>query len=238
MMQNLDLIGYVAGCFLSILAVLVNYKLYTNIKNEEHQDKGKVIQYIIKVYSLVQCFAWPFLTVFCGLLYIFIAVLDIIEPRTANYLVSGFRFSYILLRDYLSFHSLIVAICRYTFIVLSDKSERFGILKLRQWIITSSMAVPLILAVLYNTTHPMENFYISFFYGTSAVQRTNYNSFDFKKAVTRNIYETPLYLLINKHLPSYLVYVLKCLEEFMFLAIYSNVIEGCLYAHAFLVLAR
>ena len=157
MMQNLDLIGYVAGCFLSILAVLVNYKLYKNIKNEEHQDKGKVIQYIIKVYSLVQCFAWPFLLICCGLLYVFIAVLDVIEPTAANYLISGLRFSYILVRDYLSFHSLIVAISRYTFIVLSDQSERFGILKLRHWFIRSSMAVPLVLAVLYNITHPIEN---------------------------------------------------------------------------------
>ena len=43
--------------FLTIMpiGIIVNRKLYHNIKNEVHRENGKVIQRILKTYSLVQC---------------------------------------------------------------------------------------------------------------------------------------------------------------------------------------
>lgn len=238
MMETLDLIGYVACCFINILAVLVNNKLYTNIKNEKPKDKGKVIQQILKVYSLIQCTAWPILSIYYGLLYLIFPVLGIIEFTVANYLISGLRFTYTLLLNFLSFHSLIIAISRYIFVIHSSMSEKLGIKKLGRWLIGSSMAVPFVITFLYDATYPIEDSFVSTFYENSAVQKTNDTLTGFKNDVRNNVYETPIYLIFHKYFPVYLIYGLRSLWGVMFFITYCNVIEGCLYTHASIVITR
>ena len=41
------------------VGVIVGLRLYKNIKNEKHQEQGKVIQKIMKTYTIIQCVAWP-----------------------------------------------------------------------------------------------------------------------------------------------------------------------------------
>ena len=97
------------------LIIFVNRNLYLNIKNEEHLEKGKVIQYLIKTYALVQCIAWPCIGILCWLIKL-IGMYSLNAPFST--IVSTFRFLCTLLRDYLQFHSLVVAIVRY---ILSHK---------------------------------------------------------------------------------------------------------------------
>ena len=238
MSETAELIGYVIMCFVCTIAVFVNKNLYTNIKNEEHLDKGKTIQHIIKVYALVQCIGWPPIVSCYGLIFFSTVVLGIVETSTAKYLILCFRFSHSLLRDYVSFHSLIVAICRYTFCVLSSWSERVGILRLRYWIVRCSIGVPLLLTLLYDATYPLERFFSDHFIDNPTVQMSNNNSINFKDNLNINIHESPVYHLTNEFLPKYLIYGLNGLRVLIFVIIYSNFIEGCLYTHACIVLLR
>ena len=55
---------------LSTIGIIVGMRLYNNLKNEKHQEQGKVIQRILKTYAIVQCIGWPCMMIFVGLLLI------------------------------------------------------------------------------------------------------------------------------------------------------------------------
>ena len=98
-LQLSEILLFICGGLIVIpLIILVNKRLYTNIKNEERQEKGKVIQFIIKTYALVQCIGWPCLFIAYGLI-------KLIQLFSIDYLSiksfgSIYRFLYTLLRDY------------------------------------------------------------------------------------------------------------------------------------------
>ena len=53
-LQLSEILLFISGGLILIpLIIFVNKRLYTNIKNEERQEKGKVIQFIIKTYASV-----------------------------------------------------------------------------------------------------------------------------------------------------------------------------------------
>ena len=80
-----DIIFFLVCFVLVSLGIFVNRKLYTTIKNEEHREKGKVIQHMVKTFSLLQCFTWPCITVLTWILYGTYVVLDSIEDQAAQY---------------------------------------------------------------------------------------------------------------------------------------------------------
>ena len=62
---------YILICLVVIpLGIGIGIKLYNKVKDEEHNEKGKVIQKIIKTYSIVQCVAWPLILLICVLIMI------------------------------------------------------------------------------------------------------------------------------------------------------------------------
>jgi len=148
------------------LIIFVNKKLYWNIKNEEHLEKGKVIQYLIKTYALVQCIAWPCIVILWGLIRL-IGIYSQNSPFSG--IVSTLRFLSILLRDYLQFHSLVVATLRYIFIVYDSEATKFGIQRIRAFFISASFAVPFLATFLYELTYPIEKTYVHWFYGQESV---------------------------------------------------------------------
>lgn len=147
--------------FVIPLVILVNRKLYIKIKNEEHLEKGKVIQHIIKTYTLVQCVIWPVTVVAYGSIKLIGHFSALASLKTA---VSLFRFLYTLFRDYLQLHSLIIAIARYIFLVHDSAAERFGIPRIRKYFINASFAIPCFTAILYELTCPIEKTYLYWFY--------------------------------------------------------------------------
>ena len=162
----LQLISFIV-CFILILPLIiyVNKKLYDNIKNEEHLEKGRVIQQITKHYSQLQFIGWPFVLVSFGLIKLLNCISPLTHSLTVQILVSTSRYGYTFFRDYLQFHSLVIAICRYTFIVWESTAEKFGITRLRRLFIGASIVVPLLTSTLYEVTCPIEKFYVSWFYG-------------------------------------------------------------------------
>ena len=152
-------------CFIVILplAIYVNKKLYDNIKNEEHIERGRVIQEITKHYSQLQFIGWPFVIVSFGLLKLLNCISLLSQSLTFQVLVSTLRYVYTFFRDYLQFHSLVIAICRYTFIIWESTAEKYGITRLRRLFIGASIVVPLLTSTLYEVTCPIENFYVMVF---------------------------------------------------------------------------
>ena len=63
MLSNIGLIKIIIGCvFVFIfmpLGVAVCKRLYEKIKSEEHKEKGKVVQTLIKNYCLVLMLGYP-----------------------------------------------------------------------------------------------------------------------------------------------------------------------------------
>ena len=137
-------------CFIVMpLGIALNKDLYAKIKNEEHKEKGKIVQTLMKQYSLLQCIACSLLLVLFGLFYLCYHVYNLISEPYGHYLLNTLRFAYGLYRDYVSFNSLIIAIIRYTFVVMGTNAEAFGISKLRHLFIGCSIGIPIFNKDLY-----------------------------------------------------------------------------------------
>ena len=156
-MNNFDILQYFLCCGLIPFTVVVNKTLYQKVKSEDHLEKGKIVQSIIKTYAIVQCVCFPSFMLCFGIYFACDQNLILLELPTKSYIISSLRFIFSLLRDYIGFHTLIIAITRYTFIVFDSRAEIIGIQKMRKLFISTSFIFPLISAVIYDATAPMES---------------------------------------------------------------------------------
>ena len=236
-LQLSEILLFISGGLILIpLIIFVNKRLYTNIKNEERQEKGKVIQFIIKTYALVQCIGWPCLFIAYGLI-------KLIQLFSIDYLSiksfgSIYRFLYTLLRDYLQFHSLILATCRYMFIVLPSTSTKIGIDRLRKLLIFASMGIPILTTTLYELTCPIEKTYINWFYGQKLNRNIHNHTYDQWIKIDSSELESAAFVMFNRFLPSSFTHAVSMIENVLFSIIYSNLIEGCIYIYIIIFLKR
>ena len=169
---------YLTYCTVVItLGIIVNKKLYQNVKNEEHLEKGKIIQKIMKTHSLSQCVVWPILILTAFFLKMNKDVLDMIPHDIAGYLIIFIRSLNTFYSCYGGFNSLVIAISRYTCIVFESNVEKFGVAKLRKLLITSSIGIPILFFVLNESLIPVEHAWGSYFMPefTSSIGETNSN---------------------------------------------------------------
>ena len=230
-MQSSEIVIYLITCvFVIPLVIFVNKRLYSNISNEEHLEKGKVIQYLVKTYALVQCVGWPIIVLAYGVIKL---ISHFSQSLPINSLVSIFRFLYTLLRDYVQFHSLIVAITRYTFIVYDSSATRFGINRLRKIFIALSIGIPIFSSALYEVSTPLEKTYINWFYNKewtynfkndSAEQNVDYSDLELESA---------FFVLFHKFFSSSVANIVISVGHVLFSIMYTNLVEGCIYTHIF-----
>ena len=233
-MNDIELIVHFLLSFIVLLLVIaVNKKLYSNIKKEEHQDKGKVIQTIIKAYSIAQCIAYPFLFGFQGIIVLNNLVFELVRPSKARYFVSILKFLTNLATNYLSFHSLIIAICRYVFIVFETKAEAVGIKKLRNIFISSSVIIPFLSTILLELSNPLDEAYLAqlAFNKTHLQIELSESSIYPNADLTTNAYESPIFLFAQKYCPSGLIQALHVIDLIVAITIYSNIVEALIYTH-------
>ena len=237
-----DIPFFVCCCILFPFVFAVNKKLYTNIKQEEHLEKGKLIQSIIKTYALVQCSAWPCVL---GASVLYRLFSGTVQPQMARYIISSIRFLYNLVRDYIGCHSLIIGICRYLFIVYENKAESLGIKRLRKFFISSSILFPLLSTISYQMTQPIDDFMIKWFHieinatnTTNSVNATTDYSDIVGVPLANKAYESPLYLIFNENLPPSIISGMNIVDMILFIVIHSNVIELFLYLHLFVFSKR
>ena len=221
-------------------SIFVNKTLYQKIKNEEHREKGKVVQIIIQTFSLVQCLCYPSILLCVGLLKFSLDYLKLLGLADARYLITSVTFSISLLRDYLAFHSLIISIARFTFIAFDSTAEKFGIQRIRKIVIALSITIPLVSTVLYDATTPIEataTVFDAFYYNPISSNETNQTLENTYGDINLAI-QSPLYCLVNTYFPRSIVSSMKIVEKILFILIYSNVIEAILYARIMTISKR
>ena len=141
--------------FALVIAVgmAINCKLYRNVMKESPGERGKVFQQMMKNYTRIQVFGWTF---------IWIWMTTILSIMSLNYdsmispcmVVNAFHlgmFSYFIVRFYVGFNSLILAVGRYVFVVHDDRVLSWGVKKVSRVLIVSSILIPFLMALLANS---------------------------------------------------------------------------------------
>ena len=223
--------------FLIPVGTIVNYKLFKNVKKEEKGEKGKVIQKIMKTYTIIQTVGWPFISCVVIVLSIENMSYRVIDPWLHLYLLDTLRVLGTCLRMYVGFNSLIVSVCRYCFIVHDAKVSKYGIEKTGKILICLSFCVPLVTSILWCTfvngadvLAPMSEY--------KQIPAFLNNSYKLTTRSTYRIRETPIYNLLHIHIPYSLHYGMVILSYGLVLLILSNLIEGVLYLHLFIYAGR
>ena len=221
------------------LTIIVNKKLYFNLKNEEHLEKGKVVQFIVKTYSLVQCVAWPVLVFYFGIIRIVNEIKPVHESLMLQFLVSTFRYLYTFTRDYLQFHSFIIAISRYTFTVYESKAEKIGIKRLRAFFIGASISVPILTSTLFELSRPMEKLWFLWLCQDKCFSNETQNDLTINYQDQDGFrFQSFAFTTFNKNFPSTVIDVITYTDGLLFSLIYSNLVEGCVYIHIFVFFTR
>ena len=204
---------------LLILGVIVGLRLYKNLKNEKHKEQGKVIQRIMKTYTVIQCVAWPFLIICIGLLRLNKVFIKFLTPSLERQAITMLRSLFGLFRNYIGFNSLIIAICRYCFIVCEEKTSKIGIEKARQILLCGSFGIPLLLAIFNEATVPINHGWIAL--GT-----------------TENSFQSPLYIVVQGLFPTFITYGIELCCITLVGIIFANIIEGLIYSHIYIYSRR
>ena len=237
-MKIIDLIPFVfMGVFVAPICIMINRKLYIKIKNEKKLENGQVIQRIMKTYSLVQCVVWPCFIAFTLIIHLIDVIYEIGRPPSLQNFLSALRFFVVLYRTYIGFNSLIVALCRYLFIVFGRQTDNFGVSRVRALLISCSFGVPIFTSILYQFTQPYETDFLSVYYEEGSINNRNISKY-LTTTLSKDIYESPVYTAANTYLEYGLVYAMNIITNILIVLIHSNIIEGLIYYHISIFVRR
>jgi hypothetical protein len=225
---------YVFSMIVILPGIMLYRKLYKNIKDEEHLEKGKVIQRIMKTYTIIQCISWPLCLIFGGIIAHVSPIWDVVNPSIMHYLLLLYCFIDTLMRGHAAFNSLVIALCRYAFVVFGRQSEKFGIKRLRKFFITCSVGMPIFLAI-WDFCIISHRHHFSFF---GFCQDTANSTVELNDGPRLSCEDVANYSLANKYLPLVIVNAMRLTYHATFIVIYSNVPEAFIYAHIFVYSAR
>ena len=225
---------FISGCIGVPLGLYICMTLYNKVRNEECREKGLVLKRIIKTYAIIQCITWPLLLFLFG-------VATFIKTNNSKFnviIVILTRFIFILNRTYTGFNSLIVAICKYFFIVIEPMADTYDIKRARRILVSSSFVIPIVFSILHEATNIRTPFWDKLFgitcddtiNGTLHTTIDNYGC-DTK---TNTTMQSPLYTFLNLYGSSQLISGLNIVCVIIFIVIRSNLIEGFIYAHIFI----
>ena len=232
---------YFIFCCINLpIGIIVNRTLFRNIKKENHREKGRIVQRLIKTYSIVQCISWPLILISTIVLYFNKTAFVIIPPKLFHPAIYIIRLICALNRNYIAFNSLIIATSRYIFVVFERKIRAFKLRNVRTFLITASVGVPIILTLLHQATTPTGPQWLSFFmpYNDEMQLLFANNSLDINDILMSEIKQSPIYTSTRELLPSPLINLIWFVEIFMSMAVYSNIIEGYMYAHCYYIIKR
>ena len=239
-MEELNMVvifTYVVLCVIIIsLGTLINYKVYSNINDEEFKEKGKIIQRIVKNYCMVQCFAWPFILVLFGIVCTVIRSPFILyhpEMTVTSIHLAEFIISFVFL--YVGFNSFIIGLCRYVFIIIINHNDTSTIKMIRKLVFAASIAAPTILTILDLTFLPLPEKKINLMPQHIEMMKTmmfNNSGYEIEND-TWIIPRSTFYTVAHDVVPQFLLHPIQCVLEFITFSACSNVIEGGFYIHIF-----
>ena len=215
-------------------------KLYDNVTNEEHLEKGKILQRITKTYALVQCIAWPVIDALVLMLIVNKRLSTFLSPTLANSCTIFMRFMYSIITCYLSFNSLVMAGSRYVFVVHEEWASRFGIRKLRKICLFTSFGAPMFIALLNEAMIPIEyTWMLNFMPATNNVLQTvEYVHPLQTNNSTYGMMSSPLFWFASFHLNSTFNDILRVICKILVFLAFSNIVEGLLYIHIYVYYKR
>ena len=230
------------GLLWTIAGMTVCKKLYNKVRNEDHQERGKVIQRIMKTYAIVQLVSWPLVMISAWFLNVNKSILRFVQPFVIRYLIISLRFLYSTFRGYIGFNSLIIAICRYTFVLYDRQVYNIGFKRVAYVYLISSVGIPIFFSFLSEATHPIEDLWICMFMPqdnpTLEEPRNETRGILCDQNTIQDVIESPIYYLFKDHLPCSVTYGMWiCVKIFVVISNF-NIIEGFMYAHIFLYMNR
>ena len=210
-------------------------KLYDNVKNEEHLEKGKILQRITKTYAVAQCIVWPFIAALSFMLMVNKRLLTFLSPTWTNSLIILGRFVYTVFSTYLACNSLLVATIRYVFVVCDKIADRFGIDKLRKVFLFASFSVPIFIAVLNEAMMPIANIWIKIFMPTTneVLRKEEFGHLLQPDNSTYFIKSSPLFWFTSNYLHSTFNDIWRVICQILVFLVFSNIIEGFIYMHIY-----
>ena len=232
------------GIIWAISGITICKQLYNNVRKEDHQERGKVIQQIMKTYSAVQCVGWPIVMIAAWILYVNKNVFGIIQPFMVRYAIITLRFLFTMFRVYIGFNSLIISMCRYTFIVYENYVCKIGIQRMKYLFLCTSVALPILIAFLNEATHPIEIAWICVFQPQDNLKNPQSNNGSDSqgifcaKDIMEDITESPIYNVLHDTLPAPFAYGIQMFTKALLITITSNILEGFMYSHTFIYIRR
>ena len=244
-----DIVLYALFCLLIVsLGLVICRKLYINTRNEEHKEKGKVIQRIMKNYCVVQCGVWPFIGVMFGIVkFTWNSAFAYHHQTLMIAIVSCLRSLLRLNLGYVGFNSFTTATCRYVFI----KYEYTSVRKIRKFFIAISFMVPIVLWVFneafigyQEVGHPIVRFQIHA--DSNLIIQSNVTEvegaldsvIDTLEQPSFLIPQSPLFLFVEKYVTASIISGFKVALYVIQFIFYSNIPEGVIYTHLFIANSR
>ena len=248
-----EIISYTLFClFIVPLGLAICRKLYIDTRNEEHKEKGKVIQRIMKNYCLVQCGVWPLITVMFGIIkFTSFSTMVYNHQSLMIIIVSCLRSLLRLNLGYVGFNSFAIVTCRYVFIMHITHDEYTSIRKIRKFFLVISFIVPLILWVVNEALipYPEANLLIvesPIHADSKLIAQSNLtdvegmvnSTIDTIEQISFLIPQSPLFLVVEKYVSTSIISGFKIASYVIQSFLYSNITEGVLYTHLFIVNGR
>ena len=248
--SSAEIISYILFCLVIVpLGLAICRKLYIDTKNEEHKEKGKVIQRIMKNYCLVQCGVWPLSTVMFGIIK-FTSFSTFVYNHQALMIiiVSCLRSLLRLNLGYVGFNSFAIATCRYVFIMHITHDGYTSIRKVRKFFVVISVVVPITLWALNETLIPYPDAHLlivgpPIYADSKPIAQSNLtdvegmvnSTIDTIEQLSFLIPQSPLFLVVEKHVSTTIISGFKIASYVIQAITYSNIPEGVLYTHLFIV---
>ena len=248
-----DIVLYPLFCLVIVsLGLVICRKLYNNTRNEEHKEKGKVIQRIMKNYCVVQCGVWPVIGVMFGIVkFTWNSAFAYHHQTLMIAIVSCLRSLLRLNLGYVGFNSFTTATCRYVFMMYATHDEYTSVRKIRKFFITISFMVPMILwgfneaFIAYpEMRHPIVGFQIQTDSkltdqsNVTGVEGTLNSVIDTPEQPTFLIPQSPLFLVVEKYVATSIISGFKVALYVIHFIFYSNISEGVIYIHVFIANRR
>ena len=229
-----------------VFGVIINKKLFKIVRNDTPGERGRVFQQILASYAVIQSIGWPFIIVWMIGIGILLQIYGQLIPACFYvYCVHIGVFSYILLRTYVGFNSLILAAGRYIFVVHDRHVVKWGIEVVARMLIRSSFIIPMVMALLSDSVITLEyNGWLSQIqqYETSCHSQDSHQQ-EYRRSIVGNVtakdlFKSPLYDVLHSMLPAWFTSGLYGLHLVLTIVLYSNVIEGIIYAKCVLFVYR
>ena len=218
---------------------LVNHKLFDTIRKETHNDAGKVLQWIMKTYALIQTICWPIIALF-WVIFVEVAFAydNLLNPCVVIYIVHIMVPCFIFVRAYVGLNSLVLAFGRYAFVVHHNSILKFGQIRLGKILKTLSFIIPLFTTILGSSVIPVKyKGWFSIFKKYDDLCLLMYNNQD-QANITNDLYTSPIYNLAHSFLPPLAVYCIYLVFVTTSIIFYSNVTEGIIYIKSAMFVIR